>query len=57
MLKEAGGKMLLMHGWSDPEVPVGMTLDWYARVRRTMGGQESTDGFLSCLGCGMFGVL
>jgi feruloyl esterase len=43
---EAGRKMLLMHSWSDPKVPVGLTLDWYARVRRMMGGQESTDGFL-----------
>lgn len=24
---EPGRKMLLMHSWSDPEVPVGMTLD------------------------------
>lgn len=44
--KEAGGKMLLMHSWSDPEVPVGMTLDYYGKVRNTMGGQAATDDFL-----------
>ena len=44
--KEAGGKMLLMHSWSDEQVPIPMTLDYYNRVRKAMGGQESTDEFL-----------
>lgn len=44
--KKAGGKMLLMHSWSDPEVPVGMSLAWYGKVRDMMGGQAQTDEFL-----------
>ena len=32
-----GGKLLLWHGWSDPHISPLNTLDYYARVGRTLG--------------------
>lgn len=40
-----GGKLLLFHGWADPLVTPQRTLDYYAAVRATMGGAESTARF------------
>ena len=43
--RERGGKLLLFHGWADPLVTPQRTLDYYAAVRATMGGAESTARF------------
>lgn len=32
-----GGKLILWHGWSDPHISPLNTIDYYARVGRTMG--------------------
>ena len=39
-----GGKLITAHGWTDPIVPTGTTLDYYGKVQRFMG-KEQTDGF------------
>lgn len=40
----AGGKLIVYHGWSDPIVTPGATVDWYEATQRTMGGDAATQG-------------
>lgn len=44
--KEAGGKLLMFHGWADAIVTPFKTIDYYGQVTETMGGPEATDDFL-----------
>ena len=41
-----GGKLIMYHGWADPLLSPYNTLNYYDHVVQTMGGQQSTDGFL-----------
>ena len=34
---EAGGKLLLYHGWADPQVPAAATVDYFSRVLKATG--------------------
>ena len=36
-----GGKLLMTHGWADPQTPPMNGLDYYASVRSTVGAAES----------------
>ena len=36
------GKMILYHGWSDPQIPAMSTVQYYDRVLQTMGGERGT---------------
>ncbi len=38
--REAGGKMIVWHGWGDSIVPPGKTLDWYAKASAAAGGED-----------------
>jgi hypothetical protein len=40
-----GGKLILYHGWSDPAIPAGNTINYYNSVRTAMGAEE-TDKFV-----------
>ena len=42
--RDAGGKMIIVHGWSDGAVSARATIDWYEKMRSFMG--ESTDDFV-----------
>ncbi|PEQ13578.1 hypothetical protein B2G71_04385 [Novosphingobium sp. PC22D] len=43
--RDAGGKLLIYHGWADSRVaPLG-TVDYYGMLARAMGGIEATRGF------------
>lgn len=42
--QQAGGKLILWHGWSDPGVPPMSSVDYYAAVARAVG--SSTDSFI-----------
>lgn len=44
--RQAGGKLLVYHGFSDGLTPPSQTLMYYDAVRRAMGGQQATDSFL-----------
>lgn len=44
--REAGGKLMLYHGWDDQLIAPGITVDYYETARATMGGQAATDSFL-----------
>jgi len=35
-----GGKLLLFHGWSDPAIPPGNTVNFYEGVQKQMGGRQ-----------------
>ena len=35
--REAGGKMIVLHGWGDGAVNAQMTIDWYTSVQAEMG--------------------
>jgi feruloyl esterase len=39
---DAGGKLLVYHGWADPQVPAAATVDYFAAVLKATG--ESTRG-------------
>lgn len=43
--KEAGGKLLLYHGWDDIELVPGVTIDYYQTATSTLGGPENTLDF------------
>jgi feruloyl esterase len=43
--KQAGGKLIAYHGWSDTWVFPGPTVDYYETVERTMGGRNTTRDF------------
>ncbi|HEX3702688.1 MAG TPA: tannase/feruloyl esterase family alpha/beta hydrolase [Vicinamibacterales bacterium] len=36
---DAGGKLLLYHGWADPQVPAAATVDYFNAVLKTTGSQ------------------
>lgn len=36
--RAAGGKMIVVHGWSDGAVSARMTVDWYEKMKAAMGG-------------------
>lgn len=42
--RDAGGKMIVLHGWADGAVNARMTLDWYETVKAEMG--DDVDDFL-----------
>lgn len=44
--RDAGGKMVLWHGWVDPLIYPEGTIDYYERVEEVMGGREATSEFL-----------
>ena len=37
-----GGKLILYHGWSDPAIPAGSTIEYYNQVSATVGAQQTT---------------
>jgi hypothetical protein len=43
--REAGGKMLMWHGWADAIVTPQLTIDYYGQVEESMGGRDATRGF------------
>jgi feruloyl esterase len=43
--KEAGGKLIMYHGWADPVVVPQTTVDYYERVVAAMGGRQATLDF------------
>lgn len=43
--RDAGGKMIVVHGWADEAVPASATVKWYEDVLRFMGGREKTAEF------------
>jgi feruloyl esterase len=43
--KDHGGKLILYHGWSDPETPGLMAIDYYNAVLATMGSEDA-DAFV-----------
>jgi feruloyl esterase len=38
-----GGRLILYNGWDDPAVPARLTLDYYQRVRSTLGAQMASE--------------
>lgn len=43
-LFNAGGKLLMFHGWSDPNVALRNTVNYYNEVLKTMGGESRVSG-------------
>ncbi|MFC3050798.1 tannase/feruloyl esterase family alpha/beta hydrolase [Kordiimonas pumila] len=41
--KEAGGKMIIVHGWADAMITANMTKDWFKEVRDEMGAEVVDD--------------
>ena len=44
--RDAGGKILLWHGWADQLITPEGTIDYYKRVLQQMGGAQKTAPFL-----------
>jgi feruloyl esterase len=36
-----GGKLILYHGWNDPAIAPGYTIDYFKQVQQTMGAQKT----------------
>ena len=43
--RQAGGKLLLYHGWGDPLVTPQLTVDFYEGLARKSGGMTATQEF------------
>jgi feruloyl esterase len=43
--RDAGGKLLLYHGWADPGISAYGTVDYYDKVTAAVGGQAEVDRF------------
>jgi len=43
--RDRGGKILLLHGLADQQIPAHGTIDYYRRVQDRMGGAEATAQF------------
>ena len=39
---DSKGKLLMYHGWSDPQIPAGSSVGYYTRVMEAMGGPGRT---------------
>jgi pimeloyl-ACP methyl ester carboxylesterase len=44
--RNAGGKLLMWHGWQDPLVLPDQSVAYYQKVEATMGGSKATQDFL-----------
>lgn len=44
--KNAGGKLIMYHGWADPGISAYGTLDYHERLVETVGGQKVADEFV-----------
>ena len=43
--RDAGGKLIIWHGWNDPAIPAQGSMAYYNAVTETMGGAEATGQF------------
>jgi feruloyl esterase len=43
--RDAGGKLILYHGWADEAIPPFSTVDYYRAVTEIMGGFEASQSF------------
>lgn len=43
--RKRGGKLIIVHGWADPLVQPGVTIGWFEKMRRKMGGAAATAEF------------
>ena len=44
--RDAGGKMIVWHGWADAIVTPYKTIDWYEQLAATLGGEEQVGEFV-----------
>ncbi len=44
--RDAGGKMIVWHGWADAIVTPYKTLDWYEKLAANLGGAEKVGDFV-----------
>lgn len=44
--RQAGGRLIVYHGWADPGISALGTLDYVERVAKLAGGQDAADRFL-----------
>ena len=44
--RDAGGKMIVWHGWADAIVPPMKTVDWYDKLAANLGGIDKVDEFV-----------
>jgi len=44
--RDAGGKMIVWHGWADAIVPPMKTVDWYDKLTANLGGTEKAGEFV-----------
>ncbi|MBP8256985.1 MAG: tannase/feruloyl esterase family alpha/beta hydrolase [Opitutaceae bacterium] len=43
--RDCGGKIIILHGLADQQIPAHGTIDYYRRVQQRMGGAEETSRF------------
>ena len=43
--RDAGGKMIVLHGWSDEAIPATASVRWYDGVSAFMGGRDKVSEF------------
>lgn len=43
--RDAGGKMIVVHGWSDEAIPATASIKWYEGVSAFMGGRDKVAEF------------
>ncbi|MFC3052127.1 tannase/feruloyl esterase family alpha/beta hydrolase [Kordiimonas pumila] len=43
--RDAGGKMIIIHGWADSAIPAEASIVWYDKVSNAMGGRDAVADF------------
>lgn len=43
--RDAGGKMIVVHGWADAAIPAEASIEWYDDVSAFMGGRDAVTDF------------
>ena len=43
---QAGGKLIMFHGWNDNNIPVEASIDYFDKTTRTAGGPKAAAAFL-----------
>jgi hypothetical protein len=43
--KARGGKLIIVHGWSDAMVSASMSIDWFESLEKAMGGRKAAAEF------------
>ncbi len=49
--RDAGARMVVVHGWSEEAIPASASIKWYEDVSAFMGGRDACRSLRACYCC------